>query len=195
MAPLPGSLAIESGIAVSGLTTDQRGQPLDSPLPDIGAFQSRPGQVVPPTSPFIVTSTADDGSASAPCRWAVSWANLATSPSTIELKLGVAPATITLAQGQLELSNTSESITIDDGPGQGPVTVNANNASRVFQIDQGVTASISGLIITGGSTSSFDAGGGLYNQGTLTLDGCTISGNSSSGGGGGVSNTGTGTHH
>ena len=38
MALLPGSPAIGAGTAVGGLTTDQRGLPLDSP-PDIGAFQ------------------------------------------------------------------------------------------------------------------------------------------------------------
>ncbi len=37
---LPGSPAIGAGTTVSGVTTDQRGDPLDSP-PDIGAFQSQ----------------------------------------------------------------------------------------------------------------------------------------------------------
>ena len=40
MALLPGSPAIGAGTAVAGITTDQRGEPLDSP-PDIGAFQSQ----------------------------------------------------------------------------------------------------------------------------------------------------------
>ncbi len=38
MALLPGSPAIGAGTAVAGVTTDQRGMPLDSP-PDIGAYQ------------------------------------------------------------------------------------------------------------------------------------------------------------
>ena len=37
---LPGSAALGAGTAASGITTDQRGQPLDS-SPDIGAFQSQ----------------------------------------------------------------------------------------------------------------------------------------------------------
>ena len=41
MALLPGSLAINNGTAISGLTTDQRGDPLDTPTPDIGAYQSQ----------------------------------------------------------------------------------------------------------------------------------------------------------
>ena len=41
VALLPGSPAIGAGIAVTGVTTDQRGEPLDSPNPDIGAFRSQ----------------------------------------------------------------------------------------------------------------------------------------------------------
>ena len=48
--------------------------------------------------------------------------------------------------------------------------------SRVFQIDEGVTAWLSGLTISGGSTRGGN-GGGLANYGTATLTNCTISGN------------------
>ena len=41
VALLPGSPAIGAGTAVAGVTTDQRGLPLDSPTPDTGAFQSQ----------------------------------------------------------------------------------------------------------------------------------------------------------
>ena len=74
----------------------------------------------------------------------------------------------------------------------------------MFKIDSGVRASISGATITGGSTTTYplgDGGAGLFNEGTLTLTGCTISGNTSgtssftgypSGGpGGGVYSSGT----
>ena len=40
MALLPNSRGIHRGTTVTGLTTDQRGFALDSPQPDIGAFQS-----------------------------------------------------------------------------------------------------------------------------------------------------------
>ncbi len=55
---LPGSLAIGAGKAVSGLKTDQRGEPLDSPEPDIGAFQSQGFTltVVPGDSPQSATT-------------------------------------------------------------------------------------------------------------------------------------------
>ena len=54
--------------------------------------------------------------------------------------------------------------------------------TTVFQIEKGVTASISGLTISGGSSDL--SGGGLDNSGTLTLTGCTISGNTATYGGG-----------
>ncbi len=138
-------------------------------------------------STFPVTSPADDGSTGT-LRWAVAGAKADTSPRTIVFELGTAAAMITLSQGQLELSNTSESVTIDDGPGQGPVTISGNSQSGVFQVDSGVTASISGVTITEGSATQ--GGGAVFNEGSTTLDNCTISGNTSTeGAGGGLYNS------
>ena len=64
------------------------------------------------------------------------------------------------------------------------MTVSGGGTSRVFQVDAGVTASISGLTITGGN-AGYSTGGGLYNDGTATLTNCTVSGNSATGNGGG----------
>ncbi len=84
------------------------------------------------------------------------------------------PQTITLAGTQLELSDTTGTETIT-GPKPG-VTVSGGGHSRVFQVDGGVTATISGLTITGGYTAS--NGAGLYNDGgTATLTNCSVSGN------------------
>jgi hypothetical protein len=146
-------------------------------------------------STFQVSSAADPATLTpGTLRWAVEQANAATSPSAIEFELGSGAATITLLQGQLELSNTSDATTIYDGPGQGGVTISGNNASRVLQIDSGVTASISGLTISGGQTAS--AGAGIFNSGNTALVDCTISGNTAGTGsgtvqGGGIDNNGT----
>ena len=106
--------------------------------------------------------------------------------------------TITLTSGQLGLSDTTGTTTIT-GPAAG-VTVHAGGASRVFQIDSGATASISGITVTGGSALS---GGGLNNDGgNLTLTDCTVSGNTAGSrsfyafgrwGGGGLYNSNSGT--
>ncbi|MFI5455528.1 MAG: beta strand repeat-containing protein, partial [Isosphaerales bacterium] len=190
IAVLPGSPAIGAGIAVTGVTTDQRGFALDLPNPDIGAFQS----VLFP----LVVSVATDGVGAPPgemdLRGAVNLANIQTGAHTISFDATAFATgqTITLTEGQFELSNTSGQITIT-GPAAG-VTVSGDQASRVFQIDKGVTASISGLTITEGSTSASGGGsyagygGGLLNLGTATLTACTISDNSS---GGNLDNEGT----
>ena len=52
--------------------------------------------------------------------------------------------------------------------------------------ESGVTASLSGLTISGGSSTG--NGGGLYNDGTATLTNCTVSGNSAEGDGAAVAN-------
>ena len=57
----------------------------------------------------------------------------------------------------------------------------------MFQVDAGVTASLSGLTITGGNAGS---GGGLFNDGTVTLTDATVSGNSAANSGGGLTNLG-----
>ena len=98
------------------------------------------------------------------------------------------PQTIILTQGQLELSDTTGTETIT-GPAAG-VTISGGGQSRVFQVDQGVTASISGVTITGGQAAG--DGGGLYNSGTTTLTDCTVSDNSA-GSGGGMATSGSGT--
>ena len=130
-------------------------------------------------STFPVTSTADNGSTGT-LRWAVAGADADTSPSTIIFELGPVASTITLTQGQLALSNTSESVAIYNGTGQGPVTISGNNESGAFQVDSGVTASISGLAITDGGTRVGNlAGYGSINDfGALTLSDCTITNDS-----------------
>ena len=135
-------------------------------------------------STFDVTSTADDGSAGT-LRQAIAEANAATSPSTIDFQLASTPATITLTLGQLSLSNTSAAITFD-GPGADLLSISGNHLSTVMAVYSGVTASISGLTITGGAPSNNTEGGGLYSRGTLSLNNCTIAGNSSNLPGGGL---------
>ena len=74
----------------------------------------------------------------------------ATETITFDLTVFGTPQTINLSGTQLELSDTTGTETIT-GPKTG-VTVSGGGTSRVFQVDSGVTASISGLTITGGNT-------------------------------------------
>ncbi len=213
MALVPGGPAIGRGTAVAGLTTDERGFPLDSPVPDIGAFQSQPDLVVNTTTDSRYGILSAPGELS--LRQAVGLASFLGGTQTITFDPTVFATHQTIAQtaGPLELGDTGELETIT-APAAG-LTISGGGQSRVFQVDSGVTASLSGLTITGGSTllngaglanfgtvaltdctvsgnSAGSSGGGLYNYGTATLTGCTVSGNSALVGGG-LWNNGTAT--
>ena len=100
-------------------------------------------------STFLVSNTDDSGPGS--LRQAILDANAQQGAETITFDptAFATPQTITLTQGQLELSDTTGTETIT-GPAAG-VTVSGGGRSRVFQVDSGVTASISGMTITGGN--------------------------------------------
>ena len=84
--------------------------------------------------------------------------------------------TITLA-ATLTLSETSGPEMID-GPGAGLLTVGGGDAVGVFQAEGGATATLSGLTITGAGGDIAPDGLILYGTATMTLDDCTISGQS-----------------
>lgn len=105
------------------------------------------------------------------------------------------------------------------GPGADLLTLSGNDAVRVLFVGDNARAAISGLRVTGGRSPGAPGGGvrvggtatlrlhqahvqnnqaedgaGVFNEGTLLLDGVTVSGNSATGfgiAGGGVSSTGT----
>jgi hypothetical protein len=101
---------------------------------------------------------------------------------TINFSLA-SPATITLASTLTISSNLTIS-----GPGASSLAISGNKSVQVFSVGVGITVTISGLTIEGGSGS---IGGGIYNKGTLIVTNSTLSGNSASSGGGGIYNSGT----
>jgi parallel beta-helix repeat protein len=148
---------------------------------------------------LIVNTTSDSlfpGAGHMSLREAIAFVNFDSqgiSTITFDKHVFATPQTITMTGSQLELSNSNETVTIT-APKAG-VTVNGSGLSRVFQVDALVTASISGMTITGGNVD-YANGGGLRNYGTLTLTNCTVRGNSANGygtSGGGVFNGGTAT--
>jgi hypothetical protein len=83
------------------------------------------------------------------------------------------------------------------GQGSGATYIQAANASttadrRVFTISSGVVVSMSGLNVRHGRiTSTSYYGGGISNNGTLTIVDSEIDNNTAGGGGGGIDNVGT----
>ena len=169
---------------MSGVTTDQRGLSRGS-IVDIGAFQTS----------LLVESTAgpvNTAPAQLTLAGAVSLGDAFAGPIAISFdpKVFVGRQTITLTAGQLELRNTG---TIPNwtitGPAAG-LSVSGNSKTRVFQVDNGVTASISGLTITGAGARRIGAAACSITR-NVSLTNCTISGNTASRNGGGLANYGT----
>ncbi len=107
----------------------------------------------------------------------------AASGDTIEF---VVTGTITLTSGELVIG---KNLTID-GPGSGDLTISGNNTSRVVNITSG-TVAISGLTIRHGKASG-DRGGGIFNNGALTMNNVSVSDNTATkGSGGGIYSSGT----
>jgi fibronectin-binding autotransporter adhesin len=90
---------------------------------------------------------------------------------TIIFKGGL-PGIITLTNGALTLT-TGVTIT---GPGAATLAVDGNNAARVFVVNSGVHATISGLTVQHGNAGAA-SGGGIVNDGSLTLTAVAISHN------------------
>ena len=121
---------------------------------------------------------------------------------------GVDDGHLILTNGELFISANVTLSGDVDGDGKADITIDANGASRVLNAGA-VTALLEALVITGGNsgdgagvvtTAGTDltirhatitdnhVGGGIRNVGTLTLDGVTVSGNSSDTDGGGITN-------
>jgi hypothetical protein len=109
----------------------------------------------------------------------------AASGDTVIFASSLDGKTITLTSGVLSLL---ENVTIQ-GPGAGALTISGNGKSEVFYVGGGTTATISGLTIAHGWAP---VGGGIGNDGTLTLRNVTLSANQAVNGigGGGIANDG-----
>lgn len=129
---------------------------------------------------FTVTNLSD-GAAPGPAgslRRAVNDANVIIGADIINFQAGLA-GVITLTNGEL---NISGDVTIN-GPGANVVIISGNNASRVFSLNFGVTATINGLGLTNGLS---DRGPGLASAGTFTLNNCSVSNCNATVDGGGI---------
>jgi len=143
----------------------------------------------PPKSPdpTLVTNLQDDGVGS--LRWAI--AN-APPGGTItfdrSLRGTISRPSSTPTNGRDILIGRNLTIR---GPGAGVLAISGGNAGRVFDVSKGVLVTISNLTIKNGEPGEgYPNGGGIYNEGTLTLTNSTVSGNRALDGGG-IDNAGT----
>ena len=76
--------------------------------------------------------------------------------------------------------------------GEGDLTVDGNLAHGVFFVPADKVVELRGVTVSGGRAERGNVGGGIHNQGTLTLTNSTVSGNTTESFGGGILNEGRG---
>lgn len=131
---------------------------------------------------LAVKNTADSGADS--LRDAVSRADsdaVLGLSDLINFDASLAGQTIALATALPHLSGSGW-ITIDGSGLSSPVRVQ-NNTSRVFEVDSGLCTELDSLVVTS-QVALGNSGGGISNAGTLTINGCTVSGGANNFGGG-----------
>jgi Right handed beta helix region len=136
-----------------------------------------------PTKTFTVTSLDIAGTGT--LRNAIFDANQSQGLDTIVFAPGLS-GTISLGGGGELLISDPLTIT---GPGAGVISISGNNASRIFNIDNGaagaIDVSISGLTLTGGNAAIALFGGAILAQDeVVTLKGVAVTGNKALAGGG-----------
>jgi hypothetical protein len=138
-------------------------------------------------STLNVTNANDSGSGSLSA--AVAQANSDGGNDTIVFSsMFNTPQTITLSS---PLTLTDSATTSIVGPGADLLNISGGGAiPNVLELDTGATAQISGLTLSGASVlEQFGGGAGVLNRGgTLEMNACTISGNTSQDNGGGIYN-------
>ncbi len=114
---------------------------------------------------------------------------------TIEL---VTPGSSASYDGNFTVDTTGTTVTspvtIEPAPGVSDPTLDGTNSGTVMTNNSGTHLNLIGMSVTGGDGSA--SGGGIYNAGTLTVTGSTISDNTADSGlntasGGGIYNAGT----
>src|SRR5262245_61667752 len=120
---------------------------------------------------FTVSNLTDAGVGS--LRQAIGLANTSAGADQIQFAAGLS-GQITLTSGELDVTDDLAII----GPGAANLTINGNNASRVFDLDHAedgptIAVAISGLTLTGGAAllPASDEGGAIRAVDvSLTLD-------------------------
>jgi Bacterial Ig-like domain len=136
--------------------------------------------LVDDSSAFQCTSAPNDCS----FRGASLVSSLNGQSDTVNFASGIR-GTLVLERGPYTITNDSPADDVSIvGPGASELSVSGNNLSRVFDIDSGAKATISGLTIKNGKAPDFEDGGGIRNFGSLTLTNSTVSTNTADFGGG-----------
>jgi hypothetical protein len=156
-------------------------------------------QLVLPLAGVALLLALGQGSSQAAMTWTVcaNGCNYTSIKAAIAAPATINGDTLAIAAGTYTQAGiaVNKSLTLQ---GQGAATTIVQAAAtpgtastRVFNVAPSVTVTIQALTIRHGVVRGTHGGGGLLNQGTLTLIDSTVSGNSADVGGGGLANKGT----
>ena len=124
---------------------------------------------------------------------------VAGNGDSIDFAPSLAGQTIALQGTAFPTLAITKSVTITSGGVPG-IVISGSGAATVFTVSSGVNATIDSLTISNGLSQPSgpggpSLGGGILNNGTLTVSNCTIANNQAAGGssdgGGGIANLGT----
>jgi hypothetical protein len=111
----------------------------------------------------------------------------ATSGATVVFAPGLSGQTITLTNGQIELTNN---VSLDASALSARITLSGSNTSRIFLIDPNSTVTLNSMTLIDGRATA-DSGGAIRNDGNLTALNCVFSNNVAQGGNGVTPGTGS----
>ncbi|GAB1543448.1 hypothetical protein NUACC21_61220 [Scytonema sp. NUACC21] len=213
----PGFTTDDGSVLSASLTPVFSDNVLD--LLNAGTLQVNPSAIITVNS---IADLVDNDDSVTTLREAINQANADSDRDLIvfDRSLFASQQTITLSLGKLDITENLGIIAPRDTlTGENLVTVSGNEASRVFEIEEGATVIFNKLTIADGRGNIGDNfggginnsgtlilnnsivrnhraeyGGGIYNQGNITVNNSTISDNSAAGpglgGGGGIYNQG-----
>ena len=184
LATLPADATLTNGVGAFSATLNTAGNQTISALDTVNSSITGTSgniSVAGPTT-LVVTTLADSGAGS--LRAAITNANASSGNVTITFAV---TGTINFASA---LPPLTQSMTIT-GPGAASLTIDGLGDAQLFNVNSGITVSISGVTIQGGLGDG-SGGGGVTNLGALTLSSCVVTGNEAiSGVGGAIYNSGT----
>jgi hypothetical protein len=147
-------------------------------LADSGSFGPQLNMLQVRDVPFLVTNNADSGAGS--LRQTIADAIAAPGANTVFFGPNLSGQTITLGASSEIVFTGTDAITVDGSALAQPVTIDGNDASRLFHVSSGSNVTLRKLNLTRGSSHGATAsgqGGAIYMQGTLTVEDCVFTDN------------------
>ncbi|GEM_PF-1711866 len=190
--PADSSLVLSVPVQVTTANVDEQLTAFAAIAADGGVSTSASLTLITTTPPqppaagrYVSTTGLDSGPCSTP----------ETACRTIAYTLGQAVDgdTLYLASGTYTEHDIviNKSVTIQGLNGAANTILDAGQAGRVLALPLGVTVTLDGLTIQNGLGALGGFGGGIYNNGTLTVQNCILNGNAGPISGGGIYNDGT----